>query len=115
THFADVVWTGLSTKHIREGIEDQISLERLRAVWDCLSPVHHIERFAGMNKRSFFLYATYDTTFPPEFSRDIVGRIAKSGADHKVVVMPCGHYTLGESPFKFALGYQIISFLIHNL
>jgi len=68
-----------------------------------------------MNKRSFFLYATYDTTFPPEFSRDIVGRIAESGADHKLVVMPCGHYTLGESPFKFVLGYQIISFLKRNL
>jgi dienelactone hydrolase len=115
THFADVVWKGLSTKHIREGIEDQIDLERLRPVWDCLSPVHHIDRFARMDKRSFFLYATYDTTFPPEFSRDIVGRIAKSGADHKLVVMPCGHYTLGESPFKFVLGYQIISFLKRNL
>jgi len=115
THFADVVWTGLSTKHIRAGIEDQISLERLRGVWDCLSPVHHIDRFAAMNKRSFFLYATYDTTFPPQFSRDIVGRIGQSGADHKVVVMPCGHYTLGESPFKFVLGYQVISFLKRNL
>lgn len=115
THFADVVWTGLSTRHIRAGIEDQIDLERLRSVWDCLSPVHHIDRFARMDKRSFFLYATYDTTFPPEFSRDIVGRIRTSGADHKVVVMPCGHYTLGESPFKFILGYKIISFLKRNL
>jgi dienelactone hydrolase len=115
THFADVVWQGLSTKHIREGIEGEINVERLRAVWDCLSPVHHIDRFAAMNKRSSFLYATYDTTFPPEFSRDIVGRIGRSGADHKVVVMPCGHYTLGETPFKFAVGYKIISFLKRNL
>src|SRR5580692_5362892 len=115
THFADVVWQGLSTKHIREGIEDQIDLERLRPVWDCLSPVHHIDRFARMNKRSSFMYATYDTTFPPALSKDIVDRIARSGADHKVVVMPCGHYTLGESPFKFVLGYQIVSFLKRNL
>jgi len=84
-------------------------------VWDCLSPVHYVDRFATMKKRSSFLYATYDTTFPPELSRDIVARIAKSGADHKVVVMPCGHYTLGESPFKFVTGYQIISFLKRNL
>src|SRR5271154_4117284 len=76
THFADVVWTGLSTKHIREGIEDQIDLERLSAAWDCLSPIHYIDRFAAMDKRSFFLYATYDTTFPPELSKDIVDRIA---------------------------------------
>ena len=115
THFADVVWTGLSTKHIREGIEDQIDLDRLRAVWDCLSPVHYIDRFAAMDKRSFFLYATYDTTFPPRLSKNIVDRIARSGASHKVVVMPCGHYTLGESPFKFVAGYQIINFLKRNL
>ena len=68
-----------------------------------------------MDKRSSFLYATYDTTFPPEFSRDIVGRIAKSGTRHKVIVMPCGHYTLGETPFKFLTGYHIISFLKRNL
>jgi hypothetical protein len=68
-----------------------------------------------MEKRSFFLYATYDTTFPPELSKDIVGRIAQRGASHKVVVMPCGHYTLGESPFKFVAGYRIISFLKRNL
>ncbi len=115
THFADVVWQGLSTKHIREGIEDQIDIDRLRAVWDCLSPVHYVDRFAAMNKRSSFLYATYDTTFPPALSKDIVARIARSGANHKVVVMPCGHYTLGESPFKFVAGYQIISFLKRNL
>lgn len=115
THFADVVWTGLSTRHIREGMEGNIDLGSLRPAWDCLSPVHYIDRFARMNKRSFFLYATYDTTFPPEFSRDILSRIQKSGADHKLVVMPCGHYTLGESPFKFIAGYNIISFLKRNL
>jgi hypothetical protein len=30
-------------------------------------------------------------------------------------VMPCGHYTLGESPFKFVVGYQICAFLKRNL
>jgi hypothetical protein len=35
--------------------------------------------------------------------------------DAKVVEIPCGHYTLGESPFKFIDGYQICSFLLRNL
>ena len=39
----------------------------------------------------------------------------KRGVDHKLVVMPCGHYTLGEAPFKFVAGYQICSFLKRNL
>ena len=35
--------------------------------------------------------------------------------DHKVVVLPCGHYTLGETPFKFIDGYHICSYLKRNL
>jgi dienelactone hydrolase len=115
TYFADVVWTGLSTRHIKKGIEDQIDADRLRAAWDCVSPVHYMDRFASLKKRSLFLYATYDTTFLPEFSRQVVENMRKRGVDHKLVVMPCGHYTLGESPFKFVVGYHICSFLKRSL
>jgi len=115
TYFADVVWTGLSTRHIRQGIEGSIDLDRLRTVWDCLSPVHYLERYARLPKKSFFLYATYDTTFPPHLSKQIVDRIQGLGAADKLVVMPCGHYTLGEAPFKFIAGYQICSFLKRKL
>src|SRR5215472_14249324 len=33
TYFADVVWHGQSTRHIRQGIEPQLGLEALRKVW----------------------------------------------------------------------------------
>ncbi|HEY3826532.1 MAG TPA: alpha/beta hydrolase family protein [Bryobacteraceae bacterium] len=115
TYFADVVWTGLSTRHIRSGMEGDIDLDRLRMAWDCVSPVHYMDRFASMDKRAFFLYATYDTTFLPEFSRQVVEHLRRRKLDHKLVVMPCGHYTLGESPFKFVAGYHICSFLKRNL
>jgi hypothetical protein len=115
TYFADVVWNGLSTRHIRQGIEGQIDVDRLRAVWDCLSPVHYMDRYADRDKKSFFLYATYDTTFPPHLSREIVGHIQARGVGNRIVVMPCGHYTLGEAPFKFIAGYEICSFLKRNL
>jgi len=115
TYFGDVVWSGLSTRHIRQGIEDKITLERLRAVWDCVSPVHYMDKYADLAKKSFFLYATYDTTFPVDLSRQIVEHLQERGAAQKLVVMPCGHYTLGESPFKFIAGYQICSFLKRNL
>src|SRR5580704_14983422 len=98
TYFSDVVWTGLSTRHIRQGLEGRIDGERLRAAWDCISPVHYMDRYADMAKRSFFLYATYDTTFPLHLSRQIVDHIQARGVAQKIVVMPCGHYTLGEAP-----------------
>ena len=42
-------------------------------------------------------------------------RVRELGMDHKVVVLPCGHYTLGETPFKFIDGYHICRFLTKNL
>ncbi len=64
TYFADVVWTGLSTRHIVAGMEGHIDLPAAAAAaWDAISPVHYMDRFAALNKRSFFLYTTYDTTF----------------------------------------------------
>jgi dienelactone hydrolase len=115
TYVADVVWTGLSTRHIRQGIEDHIDLDLLRESWKAISPVSYLDKFASRQQKSLFIYAAYDTTFLPEFSRDIVTRIKASGADHKVVVLPCGHYTLGETPFKFIDGYHICSFVKRNL
>ncbi len=109
--FADVVWTGLSTQHIRKGIEERIDVERLREVWNAISPVHYMEQFARWPKKSKFIYGAYDTTFLPEYSRDIISRIREQGIDHNVAVLPCGHYTLGESPYKFIDGYHICSFL----
>jgi dienelactone hydrolase len=110
-YVADVVWTGLSTKHIRQGIETDITLERLRAAWSCISPVNYMDKFAAQTKKSLFIYATYDTTFPLHLSQDTVSHVRRLGIDAKVVKMPCGHYTIGEAPFKFLDGYHIVSFL----
>lgn len=115
TYFADVVWTGLSTRHIRESLEKHIDVDRLREAWMAISPVHYLERFSSRKHKSLFIYATYDTTFLPELSRIVVAKMQELRVDHKAVVLPCGHYTLGETPFKFIDGYHICSFLARNL
>ena len=111
TYVADVVWHGQSTRHIREGIESKIDLDRLRQLWSGVSPMSYFKQFARWPKKSLVIYANYDLTFLPEFSRDAVNEFRKHGLDHKVVVLPCGHYTTGETPFKFMDGWQIASFL----
>jgi hypothetical protein len=115
TYVADVVWAGLSTQHVRQSLEAHIDLDRLRRVWMAVSPVNYMEKFAAKKQKSLFIYTAYDTTFPPELSRDIVGKMREHSVDHKVVVLPCGHYTLGEAPFKFIDGYHICSYLKRNL
>ena len=115
TYVADVVWSGLSTQHIRQALEKHVDLELLRDSWRAISPVSYLEKFASRKHKTLFIYAEYDTTFPPELSRDIIAKVRRHGLDHKVVVLPCGHYTLGETPFKFIDGYHICSFVKRHL
>ena len=110
TYVADVVWHGQSTRHIREGLESQIDLERLRMLWSAVSPMSYFEQFSRWPRKSLIIYAKYDLTFLPELSRDAIDAFASHGLDHKVVVLPCGHYTTGETPFKYMDGWQLVSF-----
>jgi len=111
TYFADVVWHGQSTRHIRQGIESKIDLEELRNVWLAISPMSYFEQFSRWPKKSLIIYAAYDLTFLPEFSRQVVEEFSRHGLDHKAVVLPCGHYTTGETPYKYIDGWQLASFL----
>jgi len=111
TYFADVVWHGQSTRHIREGLETAIDLENLRQVWRAVSPIVYFDKFSRWPRRSLIIYAKYDMTFLPEFSEQVVEEFEKHNLDHKVVVLPCGHYTMGETPYKYMDGWQLVSFL----
>jgi dienelactone hydrolase len=111
TYFADVVWHGQSTRHIREGLEPAIDLENLRQVWRAVSPMVYFDKFSRWPRRSLIIYAKYDMTFLPEFSEQVVEEFQKHQLDHKVVALPCGHYTMGETPYKYMDGWQLASFL----
>jgi dienelactone hydrolase len=116
TYFADVVWTGQSTRHVREGLErDGMTLERLRQAWLAISPMAYFDKFARLPKKVLMIYAKYDLTFLPEFSRQVQAEFERRGTDLKTVVLPCGHYTTGEAPFKYVDGYQMVRFLVKNL
>ncbi len=115
TYVADVVWEGLSTQHIRQGLETAVTLEQLRDAWDVISPPNYVERYAKMGKKPLFLYARYDTTFPTRFSEQVIAKARELGFEHRVVALPCGHYSLGETPFKFMAGYHIVNHLKRNL
>jgi dienelactone hydrolase len=111
TYVADVVWHGQSTRHIRQGIEQQIDLERLRGAWLAGSPMAYFNQFSRWPRKSLIVYAKYDLTFLPELSRQVVGEFERHGLDHKVAVLPCGHYTTGETPYKYMDGWYLASFL----
>jgi len=115
TYFADVVWQGLSSRHIRESLEKSVTLDQLRDAWMVISPPYYIDRYAGLKKKPLFIFTKYDTTFPTHLSEQVILKVRELGMEHKAVSLPCGHYTLGQAPFKFMDGYHICNFLKRNL
>jgi hypothetical protein len=115
TYFADVVWTGLSTIHVKQGLEGNVDRDTLRKLWMAISPSVYFDKFKSKQKKSMFLYARYDTTFLPDLSRETIRMCREYNLDIKEVVLPCGHYTLGETPFKFIDGYHLINYVLRNL
>jgi hypothetical protein len=111
TYFGDVVWTGQSTRHIRAGVEGELDQERLRDVWLAISPMSYFEKYKRFRRKSLVIYATYDLTFLPEFSRQAVAEFRRRKLDCKVCILPCGHYTTGETPYKYLDAWYISRFL----
>lgn len=107
TYFGDVVWTGQSTRHIRAALEDVMDLDRLRQVWLAISPMAYMKKFAAHRKKVLVVYAKYDLTFLREFSEQVVRLFREYEIDFKAVALPCGHYTVGEVPFKFIDGWHL--------
>jgi dienelactone hydrolase len=112
-YFADVVWRGLSTRHVREGLEAGVTGDALRQYWMPISPWPFIERVRG--RKILLIYATYDLTFPLDLSRQFIAEFVKREVPHETAVLPCGHYTTGKAPFKFLDGYYLTKFLVKAL
>ena len=117
TSFGDVVWAGQSTRHIREALEQAgLTQERLRALWAAISPVNYFDRImteesGGRDKRALLVYADYDLTFPREYSLKVVEAFQRVGLNFDLRVLPCGHYTTGETPFQYMDGWHMGSFV----
>jgi hypothetical protein len=112
-YFADVIWEGLSTEHVRESLNGRIDLDALRRIWMPISPFPYLERVRG--KRVLLVYARYDLTFPVTLSRFLIDEFKRRGIDHEVAALPCGHYSTGRGPFKWMDGLVLCRFLSRSL
>lgn len=112
-YFADVVWEGLSTSHVRQGLEGHIDLDHLRQLWMPISPFPYLDRVRG--KAILLVYARYDLSFPVNLSQLLVSEFRRRGIDHALTILPCGHYSTGKSPFKWMDGFTLCRFLNRSL
>ena len=111
TSFGDVTWTGQSTRHIRQAIQDVLSQEQLRQAWLCISPIVYFDKFERWPRKSLMIYGRYDLTFLPEYSMQAASEFRRRDLDTTVKALPCGHYSLGETPYKYMDAWHISRFL----
>ncbi len=115
TSFGDVVWSGQSTRHIRQAVEDAgLTQSRVCALWSAVSPISYYEKFKAiqscsetLEKNVLVVYANYDLTFPREYSLQVVEALRRDKIRFEPRVLPCGHYTTGETPYKFLDGWYL--------
>lgn len=114
-YFGDVVWTGLSTRHIRLGLSEGLTQDELRRCWAAISPASYLDLMIGREMKSLLIWARYDTTFLPEYSRQVLEGFRARKLPHEVVCLPCAHYTTGRLPFSLVDGLTMCRFLRKNL
>jgi len=113
TAFGDVTWAGQSTRHVKQALEEAgLTQDRVRALWSAVSPCSYYARFAGPEaagdlKKVLLVYAQYDLTFPLEYSLQVVEAFKHYGLNFEPRILPCGHYTTGETPYKYIDGWYL--------
>lgn len=115
-YMADVVWHGLSTYHVKKGIEGHLTLDELREYWMPVSPMAYMKKLSYLKPRpQRYIYTKYDLSFPISLTLDTMRILRENDIKHSSVSLPCGHYTLGEKPWVYLDGFAIVSYLRKHL
>ena len=110
-YVADVVWEGISTRHVRAGLQGNIGLEDLRKIWMPISPRAYFNKLIGTGKQSLLVHALYDYTFPRHLSEVVLRDYRELGLPHATFALRCGHYTSGVFPFNISLGLAMCRYI----
>jgi len=115
TYYGDVVANGLTTMNVGDSLRPNVSHEELRHFWSPISPFQYIPKLRGKDKKILAITGRYDPTFWPEFTNAFLNAMRREGVEFENMWLPCGHYSLGEAPFKWVAGYRFGTFLFQNL
>lgn len=119
--FGDVVWTGLSTTHIKKSFDEfnlksyseiKLSQEKVREFWLINSPISYIDKIKVYNPklRLRVISGRYDSTFHFQFTKEIIDAFKQKKIKYNHCILPCGHYSLGRSIFKYIDAIYIFTF-----
>lgn len=115
SNFAEVVWTGLATKHIRESLEQFTSLDALKRYWSGISPDSYVDDLAEKGGRVLLLTGAHDPVFLPHLGEQIAALYDKENVPFEWTKYRCGHYTLGDFPYSALALFRTIRFMRSSL
>ena len=110
-YFADVVWYGLSTTHVRKSLEGHVGVEQLRQIWAPISPLPYIQRLKHTHRPILMFSGRYDPTFLPRLSQQAIDEFDRHEVPYQLRWLSCGHYTMAQFPFSALVVKDVIQFL----
>jgi len=113
--FGDVVWRAITTSHVRAALEPHLTASEVREAWSAISPAWHVDRLLTVRRRALLISARYDLTFLPDLTDIFVNDVERQGVPVEKRYLPCGHYTIGRSPFKYLDAWHMVSYLRREL
>lgn len=115
SYFGDVVWDGITTSHVRRGLEAEVTKDEVRRAWLAISPNAYVHRLRGNRRRGLLISARYDLSFTPQLSKLLFDECDRHRVNLDRTVLPCGHYTLGRVPYKYYVGFLFVNYLRKHL
>ena len=109
--FAETVWTGRATAHIKQTIERHIDLADLRRAWAIISPITFAERYRPMSGRLLIVSGRRDQVVQPYLTRNFVEVLREAQVKVLWDILPCGHYSIRMLPFAAFVVFRAGLFL----
>lgn len=108
---ADMVWSGRATRQIRASLETKIELQDLKRAWSPLNLENYAQKLARSDLKLQIVLAKRDTVVLPELSENFVRTLRQTGVEPDVLMLNCGHYSLGIPPYILNAGLRLSRFL----
>ena len=99
--FADVVWTGSATRHVRQSLERAFTREDVRAAWSIISPARHAARLSARQTPVLIVSGELDTVFLPSSPR-LCGAAAWPGLGPDLDTLRVRPLYFGAAALRFA-------------
>jgi hypothetical protein len=109
--FAEVVWTGAATRHVRQSLERYFGLDTVREAWSPISPASYAAQFACRLDEVLIVSGALDEVFQPELTERYIKRLRRAGGRPIWARYGCGHYTLARFPYSLRMLWRTVAYL----